>query len=63
MLYLPSYSPDLNPIEPFLTKLKALLRKVPPAPRRRSGMPSAVDLDEFTPEECQNYLAHCGYEL
>ena len=28
VLYLPSYSPDLNPIEQFFSKLKALLRKV-----------------------------------
>jgi transposase len=63
VLYLPSYSPDLNPIEQFFAKLKGLLRKT--AARTREALWDAVGrhLDEFTPEECQNYLAHCGYEL
>ena len=63
VLSLPSYSPDLNPIEPFLAKLKALLRKT--AARTKEALWDAIGrhLDEFTPEECQNYLAHCGYQL
>jgi transposase len=62
VLYLPSYSPDLNPIEQFLAKLKALLRKT--AARTKEALWGAIGrhLDEFTPEECQNYLANCGYE-
>ena len=63
LLYLPPYSPDLNPIEQFFAKLKGLLRKT--AARTREALWDAIGrhLDEFTPEECQNYLAHCGYEL
>ena len=62
VLYLPSYSPDLNPIEQFFAKLKALLRKT--AARTKEALWEAIGrhLDEFTPEECQNYLAHCGYQ-
>jgi transposase len=62
VLHLPSYSPDLNPIEQFLAKLKGLLRKT--AARTKEALWDAIGrhLDEFTPEECQNYLAHCGYE-
>ncbi len=63
VLYLPPYSPDLNPIEQFFAKLKALLRKT--AARTKEALWDAIGrhLDEFTPEECQNYLAHCGYQL
>jgi transposase len=62
LLYLPSYSPDLNPIEQFFAKLKELLRKA--AARTKEALWEAIGrhLDEFTAEECQNYLAHSGYE-
>jgi transposase len=61
LLFLPPYSPDLNPIEQVFAKLKALLRKA----RERS-----VDatwrrignlLDHFAPTECANYLRNAGY--
>jgi len=42
LLYLPPYSPDLNPIEQLFAKFKALLRKAATPPRRSSGRPSAV---------------------
>ena len=63
VLYLPSYSPDFNPIEHLFAKLKELLRKA--AARTKEALWDAIGrhLDDFTPEECQNYLAHCGYEL
>jgi transposase len=62
VLYLPSYSPDLNPIEQFFAKLKGLLRKT--SARTKEVLWEAVGrhLDEFTLQECQNYLAHCGYQ-
>ena len=41
VLYLPSYSPDFNPIEHLFAKLKELLRKAAPAPRKHSGTLSA----------------------
>ena len=63
VLYLPSYSPDLNPIEQLFAKLKELLRKA--AARTKQALWDAIGqhLDDFTPEACRNYLAHCGYEL
>lgn len=62
LLYLPPYSPDLNPIEQFFAKLKALLRRA--ATRTKDALWTAIGdlLEVFTPDECRNYLANCGYE-
>jgi len=61
LLFLPQYSPDLNPIEQVFAKLKTLLRKVNArsvaAVWRRIG----ELLQCFTPAECSNYLRHAGY--
>ncbi len=61
LLYLPPYSPDLNPIENAFAKLKALLRKA--AERTVGGLWNAIGrmLDCFPPAECANYIASCGY--
>ena len=61
LLYLPPYSPDLNPIENAFAKLKALLRKA--AERTIDGLWSTTGklLDSFTSAECRNYFAHAGY--
>ena len=61
LLYLPPYSPDLNPIELAFSKLKALLRKA--GRRTVEGLWSFLGdaLDRFAPEECRNYFRHCGY--
>ena len=61
ILYLPPYSPDLNPIEQLFAKLKALLRKA--AARTRDELWSAIArlLDSWPPLECANYLKHCRY--
>jgi transposase len=61
LVYLPPYSPDLNPIEQAFAKLKALLRKL-----AARTIPSLWDglgdlLQRFTPNECANYLANAGY--
>ncbi len=63
LLYLPPYSPDLNPIEQVFAKLKALLRKA--AARSREALWAAAGnlLDAFQPDECRNYLVNCGYAL
>ncbi len=62
LLYLPPYSPDLNPIEQVFAKLKALLRKT--AARTKEALWAAIGqlLDSFEPHECKNYLRNCGYE-
>jgi transposase len=61
LLFLPPYSPDLNPIEQVFAKLKTLLRKAAEhsieAVWRRIGQL----LDRFPPAECANYLRNAGY--
>lgn len=61
LLYLPPYSPDLNPIEQLFAKLKALLRKA--AARTVEALWTAIAqfLDRFPPAECANYIANAGY--
>ena len=61
VLYLPPYSPDLNPIEQMFAKLKALLRKA--AARTREALWTTIGqaLDTFSEAECQNYIADAGY--
>jgi transposase len=61
LLYLPPYSPDLNPIEQLFAKLKALLRKA--AARTFEALLAAIAaaLGAFTSSECANYLANAGY--
>jgi len=59
--YLPPYSPDLNPIEKFFAKLKALLRRA--ATRTVDALWDRIGtlLDRFSPQECGNYFTSCGY--
>jgi transposase len=63
LLYLPPYSPDLNPIEQSFAKLKALIRKA--AARSREALWNAIGrfLSQFDPRECANYFANAGYVL
>lgn len=61
ILYLPPYSPDLDPIEQMFAKLKALLRRA--AARTRETLWTIIGrlLDTFSPAECRNYLTNSGY--
>lgn len=61
-LFLPPYSPDLNPIEMAFAKLKALLRMAAArtVPDLRGAIAEA--LDAFTPTECVNYFTAAGYD-
>lgn len=63
LLYVPPYSPDLNPIEQVFAKLKALLRRE--APRSRDALWRSISelLDRFSPTECQNYITAAGYRM
>lgn len=60
-LFLPKYSPDLNPIEMAFAKLKTLLRKA--AARTWDTLWRAIGdiCDLFDPDECWNYLKEAGY--
>jgi len=61
LLFLPKYSPDLNPIEQVFAKLKHLPRKA--AARTVQTVCAAIGklLAAFTPEECANYFRNSGY--
>jgi transposase len=61
LLFLPKYSPDLNPIEQVFSKLKHLLRKS--AARTTDAVCTAIGqhLDAFTPQECANFFDNAGY--
>jgi transposase len=61
LLYLPSYSPDLNPIEEALSKLKHLLRKI--AARTKDALIEAMGgaLAAVSAEDVRGFFNHCGY--
>ena len=61
-LFLPLYSPDLNPIEMAFSKLKALIRKA--AARTYEDLWQAVGrvCNLFSDEECYNFFRAAGYE-
>jgi transposase len=63
VVYLPPYSPDLNPIEQVFAKFKHLLRSA--AQRTLPALWSAMRklLREFSAQECRHYFHHCGYTL
>ena len=61
VLRLPPYSPDFNPIEMAISKMKALLKRE--ARKTFDGLMDAVGLatQSVTPENAANYIRHCGY--
>src|SRR5437763_16353620 len=61
LFFLPKYSPDLNPIEQVFSKLKTLLRRADPRTIEATWKGIGTLLDQFTPQECANYLLNAGY--
>ncbi len=63
LLFLPPYSPDMNPIEEAFSKVKGVLRKA--AARSREALVEATGraLDAITPEDIHGFYADCGYRL
>jgi putative transposase len=61
LLFLPPYSPDLNPIEQVFAKLKTLLRKAAERSVEDTWRRIGQLLDHFTPAECAHYLVNSGY--
>jgi transposase len=62
LLYLPPYSPDLNPIEMAFAKLKAALRKAAARSIEALLDAIAVALAAFTTQQCLNFFAAAGYD-
>lgn len=61
VLYLPPYSPDLNPIENFFAKLKTLLRKAARRTTETLWEEIAHLLQSISSQECSNYFTAAGY--
>ncbi len=61
LLFLPPYSPDLNPIEQVFAKLKHLMRKAAKRTAEATWRRIGTLLDDFPPKECAAYLANSGY--
>jgi len=61
LLFLPPYSPDLNPIEQVFSKLKHLLRKAKERTVEATWQRIGSLLEMFTSQECANYYANSGY--
>lgn len=62
LLFLPKYSPDLNPIEQLFAKLKHWLREA--APRSLDELTHAIRhiLEQINSNECANFFANAGYD-
>ena len=61
--FLPPYSPDFTPIELAFAKLKAFLRAARPRNFDQVVKLVAAAIGLFTPQECTNFVRHCGYRL
>lgn len=61
LLFLPPYSPDLNPIEQVFAKLKHLLRDAAERTTETTWQRIGTLLERFSPQECANYIQNAGY--
>jgi transposase len=61
LIYLPPYSPDLNPIELVFSKFKWLLKSASARTVEMLWSVCSDVLDRFTEDECRNCFRHCGY--
>jgi transposase len=61
LLFLPPYSPDLNPIEQVFAKLKHRIRAAEPRDVEETWRKVGELLDLFSEKECANYLRNSGY--
>ncbi|MGA2045977.1 MAG: IS630 family transposase [Roseiarcus sp.] len=61
LVFLPKYSPDLNPIEQVFAKFKTLLRKVGARSYEAVSQACAQILTQYPPEECAAYIRNAGY--
>jgi transposase len=63
LIYLPAYSPDLNPIEEAFSKIKAMVRRV--GARTKEALVDALGeaLSAVSAQDAQGYFEHAGYRL
>jgi len=61
IIYLPPYSPDLNPIEAAWAKVKLLIRKYAPTTIEQLRRAIYRALGKLTPSDAQGYYRYCGY--
>jgi transposase len=61
LIFLPPYSPDLNPIEQVFAKLKHLMRQAQERSVEATWRKVGHLLELFSPQECSNYLKNSGY--
>jgi transposase len=62
-VFVPSYSPDLNPIEQAFSKIKNVLRKL--QARTHEALLEAMEeaLSKVTPADAARWFDHCGYQV
>jgi transposase len=63
LIYLPPYSPDLNPIEEAFSKVKSLLRKAEARSLKRLVEAMGRALEAVTAKDAHGFFEHCGYRL
>jgi transposase len=63
LLYLPPYSPDLNPIEEAFSKMKRILRKAEARSRKALIEAMGRALDAITSQDAKGFFGHCGYPV
>ncbi len=61
MLFLPPYSPDLNPIEEAFSKIKGLLRKAQARTREALIEALRAAISAVTAQDAWGFFEHCGY--
>ncbi|WP_084709510.1 transposase [Rubrobacter aplysinae] len=61
LLYLPAYSPDLNPIEEAFAKVKGILRRIEARTRGAVVEAMGTALDAVTAQDARGFFEHAGY--
>src|SRR5215218_7355950 len=61
LMCLPSYSPDLNPIEEAFSKLKCLIRKAEARSREALLEAIGVAISALSAQDARGFFEHCGY--
>jgi transposase len=63
LLYLPSYSPDFNPIEEAFSKIKNLIRKIEAHSREALLEAIGAAISALSAQDARGFFEHCGYRV